>query len=1455
MNFDPIHTIQGEIYGLLSHLKLNTRWSSNQYHPIIPANTILIGLKNLSNQLHKETDFKTLDTVSYLDPFLLVIRSQETSGPITGTALTSVNKFLNLFINADSNNIQSAIKSIAESAAHCKFEATDSRSDEVVLMKILQVLLSCVKNPAGIYLSDDLVYEIVQTCYLMIDQSRSSELLKKTAEVTIQEIVTIIFQRYNSIPRPPPTPPPCPPPSIMISTPIIREGDETTTTSAAVTMVDPITSLILEDQQQFSPNADLFFSNLPQKKDDDNNNNNHKNTSHSQPSSPIPSHSQNVPSNSSSSNSSNSSSVNQSRIINDYDKCYDESVLIRIFKFFSSNVRPSTHDSEMTRLLCLNLINIIIQNRGELLEDIPDIMDIVKDDLFKSLLLNLQSKSIPIFSLTMRIFFNLFVSLRKTLKAQFEEFFNVLLRTIIDKSSQEYVRNMTELYELALEGLRDFCKLPLAMADLFINYDCELYCTNIFETLCKILYKNSFPLGSGNLTSLHILSLENLLAIIQSIDDRTRYPKYIPHSQVATINSLTLQYNQKREFKRLMGIAADHFNARSPKDAFDYLIDNKIYQEMNPSSISKFLIETPKLNKHKVGEYLAKRNPLNSQVLAIYVGHFVKVHSDNYILAYRNFLESFWIPGEAGVVDRIFEPLSEQIFSTLTAKGELPASFTNPDKIFVYLYSGLMLHTSSFNPKVTAKDRFTYQSFKQLLVPSDISEDLIKAMYEEMTANELCVDEEPANPGVVSYSTWKNIMKKSKKVEYFETVTSNEYDKDIFPIILNVAIPAISNVFEKIDNDALSQRILDGFHLCAQVSANYNINESIDTLMNSLCSNTTLIDKEGTAVDPQQPSFYDDNKAQLVTITTFEIAIKYAGHLRESWKSVIGVVCKLNKLGLLPNIFEEIDFPIESKKQDKTQTDKQQTSTQKQNSLLKWFVSESEFVGDNETNKYEQKAKTCVDNCNIKDLFLETRTIPLQSLEHLLQDLYLLTTPKNNIFTFNQKQALFCFDLITHIILFNRERLHLIWGQFYKHIENIIITWDQSPKLSAFIEKTVLSTMYLLIRLLDAKEVSATLEPLVSLIVKVKTVVDSVAEKMSIGLVQLVQQNLSYLTSDQTIWEPINAIIVLLSGNPKSSARACEALATTIGAVGLTPKTCKDCLETIQCFFTSDTIPHTVTSKAMELMFVVFEAVNGVLQIDIPMAVAAASSSASAASVTDRIKFRSIDRRVTDAWEQYWSCILESLRKLCLHKTPNIRNNAMTYLQKCMLSPNLSVLSAQKWMTCFVDVVFPLLTDLKVNANVPNYEDMRVRAAALLSKVFLQHLTTINTLDTFLALWTEILVFYRQYMGLSELLSESVPESLKNMLLVMNNSRVFKDPSDADSNDKSRALWELTWKNINEFCPKIKDDVLPRVSPQPLPQQQQVENNNIQSPPSSTTTTITQQSDPTVAPVPSSLNV
>jgi brefeldin A-resistance guanine nucleotide exchange factor 1 len=120
-------------------------------------------------------DLSQLDALTLLHPFLEVVRSPETSGPITATALASIDKFITYSIlRPTSPSLSIAMAQLSTAATHCKFEASDSVSDEVVLLKILDVLRNCLTGSLAVVLSDESVCEMMETGLSMCCQMRLS---------------------------------------------------------------------------------------------------------------------------------------------------------------------------------------------------------------------------------------------------------------------------------------------------------------------------------------------------------------------------------------------------------------------------------------------------------------------------------------------------------------------------------------------------------------------------------------------------------------------------------------------------------------------------------------------------------------------------------------------------------------------------------------------------------------------------------------------------------------------------------------------------------------------------------------------------------------------------------------------------------------------------------------------------------------------------------------------------------------------------------------------------------------------------------------------------------------------------------------------------------------------------------------------------------------------------------
>ena len=72
----------------------------------------------------------------------------------------------------------------------------DPSADEVVLMKIMEVLRTLMLSPVGLLLTNESVCEIMQSTFRICFENRLSELLRKTAEHTLSDMIQLLFTRF-----------------------------------------------------------------------------------------------------------------------------------------------------------------------------------------------------------------------------------------------------------------------------------------------------------------------------------------------------------------------------------------------------------------------------------------------------------------------------------------------------------------------------------------------------------------------------------------------------------------------------------------------------------------------------------------------------------------------------------------------------------------------------------------------------------------------------------------------------------------------------------------------------------------------------------------------------------------------------------------------------------------------------------------------------------------------------------------------------------------------------------------------------------------------------------------------------------------------------------------------------------------------------------------------------------
>ncbi|XP_074855931.1 Golgi-specific brefeldin A-resistance guanine nucleotide exchange factor 1 isoform X12 [Carettochelys insculpta] len=586
-----IYIVQGEINTVVGAIKRNARWNTHT-HLDEERDPLLHSFSLLKEVLNNITELSEIEPNVFLRPFLEVIRSEDTTGPITGLALTSVNKFLSYaLIDPSHEGTAEGMENMADAVTHARFVGTDPASDEVVLMKILQVLRTLLLTPVGAHLTNESVCEIMQSCFRICFEMRLSELLRKSAEHTLVDMVQLLFTRLphfkeepksyvganmkklkmraggmsdsskwkkqKKSPRPPRHATKVSPgteqsatngttmPSnitdgvafIDAASPVSSGSSENTSSA-----VSPATDSGLELSSQTTSKEDLtdldqvsslglsatMLSNEPRATEhphqpEPQNEDLRMEKTQSASVESIPEVLEEC---TSVAEHSDSASVHDMDYVNPRGVRFTQSsqkegttlvpyglpCIRELFRFLISLTNPhDRHNSEVMIHMGLQLLTVALESAP--VANCQSLLGLVKDELCRHLFQLLSVERLSLYAASLRVCFLLFESMREHLKFQLEMYIKKLMEIItVENPKMPY-----EMKEMALEAIVQLWRIPSFVTELYINYDCDYYCANLFEDLNKLLSKNAFPV-SGQLYTTHLLSLEALLTVIDSIE-------------------------------------------------------------------------------------------------------------------------------------------------------------------------------------------------------------------------------------------------------------------------------------------------------------------------------------------------------------------------------------------------------------------------------------------------------------------------------------------------------------------------------------------------------------------------------------------------------------------------------------------------------------------------------------------------------------------------------------------------------------------------------------------------------------------------------------------------------------------------------------------------------------------------------------------------------------------------
>ncbi|XP_010910154.1 ARF guanine-nucleotide exchange factor GNOM [Elaeis guineensis] len=1370
--------INSEVSAVLAVMRRNVRWggryaSAADDHHL--EHSLVQSLKSLRRQVFSWGDARrpwcSIDPSAYLRPFLDVIRSDETGAPITGVALSSVYKILTLdVLDPGAPGAEAAVHAVVDAVTSCRFEVTDPASEEAVLMKILQVLLACMRSRGSALLSNQHVCTIVNTCFRVVHQAGTKgELLQRFSRHTMHELIRCIFSHL----------------------PDVGDGTEPLSIKSEIGGVDKDQAFGIKQLENGNGSSGTATG----------------------------------------SGDDNALGLEVPNGVRIMVEPYGLPCMVEIFHFLCSllniveqiGLSPRSNTiafDEDVPLFALGLINSAIELGGPSIHKHPKLLALIQDELFQNLMQFGLSMSPLILSMVCSIVLNLYHHLRTELKLQFEAFFScVILRLAQSRYGASYHQQ-----EVAMEALVDFCRQKTFMPEMYANFDCDITCSNVFEDLANLLSKSAFPVNCP-LSSMHVLALDGLIAVIQGMAERignapprseesVELKEYTPFWTVKCENCsdpghLVKFVRRRKYIKRRLMIGADHFN-RDPKKGLEFLQGTHLLPEkLDPQSVACFFRYTAGLDKNLVGDFLGNHDEFCVQVLHEFAGTF-DFQDMNLDTALRLFLETFRLPGESQKIQRVLEAFSERYFE------QSPQILVNKDAALLLSYSLIMLNTDQHNVQV--KKKMTEEDFirnnRHINDGHDLPREFLSELYHSICRNEIrTIPDQGVGVLEMSPSRWIDLMRKSKKTSPYIVCDSRPYlDHDMFAIMSGPTIAAISVVFDYAEHEEVFLTCVDGFLAVAKICAFHHLEDVLDDLVVSLCKFTTLLST--SLVEEPVTAFGDDTKARLAAETVFNIANRYGDHIRTGWRNILDCILRLHKLGLLParvasDASDDSELPLDPI-HGKPAPSSLSTShvpamgTPRRSSglmgrfsqLLSLDTEEPRSQPTEQQLAAHQRTLQTIQKCHIDSIFTESKFLQADSLLHLARALIWAAgrPPKGTSSPDDEDTAVFCLELLIAITLNNRDRIVLLWQGVYEHIANIV---QSTVMPCALVEKAVFGLLRICQRLLPYKEnLADELLRSLQLVLKLDArVADAYCENITQEVTRLVKANATHIKS-QMGWRTITSLLSITARHPEASEVGFEALVFIMsdGAL-LSPANYILCVEASRQFAESRV---GLTDRSVRALDLIAESLNSLVLWSRETREAGEDA-----------------ERMSEGIREMWLRLVQALRKVCLDQREEVRNHALLSLQRCLIGAEGISLSSSSWTQAFDPVIFTMMDDLleiSQNHSQKDYRNMEgtlLHAMKLLSKVFLHLLQELYGLSTFCKLWLGVLSWMEKCMKVkvrgkrSEKLQELIPELLKNTLLVMKARGILAKKSTIGGD----SLWELTWLHVNNIAPSLQSEM------------------------------------------------
>lgn len=844
-------------------------------------------------------DVRTFDTAALLQPFMQVIRSSSTTAPITSLALIAITKMLAYnVIGPDSPNFAHGMLLLSSTVTHCRFEADNTATDEVVFLRILKLMEIMITGPSGDILGDQSVCEMMECGLSLCCHLRTTEVLRRSAEISMVTMCQTIFQRLRHL------------------DPEAEEEPHTADSS----LVDDMSSLKIDStvssgqvggrRQEFSsstPTLDtLRTSDVRQSQD----------------------------------MSSSQVDLTQAldRAIGAEVKPYALPSIRELFRVLADLLDPfDRQHTDTMRVMALRIVNVALEVAGPSIAQQPTLASLAKDTLCRNLFQLVRSENLSILHESLRVAGTLLATCRNVLKLQQELYLSYVVACLhprvpipdepsIDPSLYEGVPQAPRLVKPApggpqsgrstpvpvkdrqrlgmeggsrkpdaresmVESVGALVRIPSFMVELFVNYDCETDRSDLCLDMIGLLSRNAFPdAATWSTTNVPPLCLDSLLSYVQFIADRLEdEPETgdLPDREAL---------REQRLRKKIVIKGVSKFN-ENPKAGIAFLASQGIIEDVeNPRSITKFLKGTTRVDKKVLGEWLSKKS--NEAMLGPFMELF-DFTGQRVDEALRQLLNTFRLPGESQLIERIVTVFSEKYCANAPPEG-----ITETDAVYVLTYAIIMLNTDQHNPNLKSQNRMAFTDFARNLRGvnggKDFDQTYLQNIYDSIKTREIILPEEHDNKHAFDHA-WKELLVKTQTADDLVLCNTNIYDADMFAATWQPVLATLNYVFMSATDDTVFQRVIIGFDQCAQIAARHGLTDCLDHIIASLSRISTLATESppSTALNTEVQAsgksimvskfavdFGRETKAELATLVLFRVINGHEAAIRNGWTPV-----------------------------------------------------------------------------------------------------------------------------------------------------------------------------------------------------------------------------------------------------------------------------------------------------------------------------------------------------------------------------------------------------------------------------------------------------------------------------------------------------------------------------------------------------------------------------------------